>query len=251
MGELKYNKINTKVNFDKLVFDDNKILGSGAFGNVYKAYNGKNMNNRLVVKHTRKTLGLQLFSLIVNQQFQGPMFKKEVNALKYLSKQGIAPKIYFSNEKKMVYVIEKLDYTLTNLLNKKKFNAHHLKKLIDIFNKLKTTPFKHNDLHTSNIMYSEKTKRFYIIDWGIFKIKSSCLENMSQKNKKSKKTKKAKKAPTCYNFNENDVKVIDNLFRYILIHISNQKNTLMEKYLLKFLDIFNIKSIDELKNIIL
>ena len=209
LNNLKLNTIKTKVDLSKLVLDDKKILGSGAFGHVYKAYNGKNMNNRLVAKKTFKSVGLQLFSLIVNGHLQGTMFKKEVDALKYLSKLGIAPKIYFSDEDKMIYVIEKLDYTLTEMLRKNKFKAIHLKRLADIFKLVKTTPFKHNDLHSSNIMYSEKKNKFYIIDWGIFNIEKSCMLNTS--TKKSKKTK----AKNCYNFNKTNVVYLSDLFLYI------------------------------------
>jgi len=248
MNELKYNKVNTKVNFNKLVLDKKKILGSGMFGSVYEAYNGKNRNNKLVVKKTHKNIGLQFFSLIMNGEFQGSMFKKEVDALKYLSKQGIAPKIYYSDETKMIYIIEKLDYTLTDMLYNNKFNASHLKNLIEIFNKLKSTPFKHTDLHTSNIMYSVKNKQFYIIDWGIFKIQKSCLKNISKK-KTTTKTKK-----NCYNFTNRNLKYIDNLFIYILTYINTTKNTnkktQMKKYLLKFLELFNVNSIKELEEII-
>ena len=60
------------------------------------------------------------------------MFDKEVKALKYLSKQGIAPKIYYSNKEKMIYVIEKLDTTLFELLENDEFNNNHLKELTKV-----------------------------------------------------------------------------------------------------------------------
>ena len=55
------------------------------------------------------------------------MFDKEVNALKYLSKMGIAPKIYYSNKDKMIYVIEKIDTTLYDMILDNKFKDKHLK----------------------------------------------------------------------------------------------------------------------------
>ena len=35
-------------------------------------------------------------------------------------------------------------------------------------------------------MYSKKRNKFYIIDWGIFKIKSSCLDSIKSKKEKAK-----------------------------------------------------------------
>ena len=52
MNDLKYNKIKTKINFNNLKFK--KELGSGAFGSVYEAFNGKTTNKRMVVKNNKK-----------------------------------------------------------------------------------------------------------------------------------------------------------------------------------------------------
>tara|TARA_X000000950_G_C13801534_1_gene613743 strand:+ start:343 stop:1059 length:717 start_codon:yes stop_codon:yes gene_type:complete len=236
MNDLKYNKIKTKINFNNLKFK--KELGSGAFGSVYEAFNGKTTNKRMVVKKTRKTVGLQLFSLLVNGKFQGTMFDKEVDALKYLSKQGIAPKIYYSNKEKMVYVIEKLDSTLFELLEKGVFNNNNLKELTSTLKKLQKTPFIHNDLHDSNIMYSSKSKKFYVIDWGIFKLDKKCPYPKSKSKSKSKK---------CYEFKKSNILALENLFYYL---ITNKKKKFSDKNKKDFLDLFNMDNLNQAKEII-
>ena len=230
MNNLKYNKIKTKINFNNLKFK--KELGSGAFGSVYEAFNGKSTNKRMVVKKTRKTLGLQLFSLLVNGKFQGTMFDKEVDALKYLSKHGIAPKIYYSNKDKMVYVIEKLDSTLYELLEKGVFNNNNLKQLTSTLKKLQKTPFIHNDLHDSNIMYSSKSKKFYVIDWGIFKLNNKCKFSKSKKN--------------CYKFKKSNIFALENLFYFI----NENSNKFTEKNKNEFLNLFGLKNFREVLEII-
>ncbi len=239
MNNLKYNKIDTKVNFSNLKLD--KELGHGAFGSVYEATNGKTTNKRLVVKKTKKTIGLQLFSLLVNGKFQGTMFDKEVKALKYLSKLGIAPKIYYSDKGKMIYVIEKLDTTLFELLKYRKFNNNHLKELTKTLKKVTKTPFIHNDLHEGNIMYSKKSKKFFIIDWGIFILKEKCL-----KSKKTKKTKTKNKSSNCYNLNSSNVGMLSDVFTYVDIEKEKFKN----KTVKDFLKLFNLNTMDEVKHLL-
>jgi tRNA A-37 threonylcarbamoyl transferase component Bud32 len=221
------NKIDTKVNFNKLVFDKKYELGHGVFGNVYKAYNGKNLNNRIVAKKTHKTFSRQLFSLIVNGKFQGTMFKKEVDVLQYLSKVGISPKIYYVNSEKMIYVIDKLDYTLNEMLISNKFKLIHLNGLIKTLKLLQQTPYKHNDLHSGNIMYSESKKKFYIIDWGIFEYNDKCVV----KKKSTKKTK------NCYLYNETNKRYLDDLFYYVTDKYNKNKKSWGRGYK-SFVDIF-------------
>ena len=197
----------------------------------------------MVVKKTKKSIPLQFFSLIVNGKFQGTMFDKEVNALKYLSKMGIAPKIYYSNKDKMIYVIEKLDTTLYDMILDNKFKDKHLKELIKTFKKLRKTPFIHNDLHEANIMYSKKRNKFYIIDWGIFKIKSSCLDSNKSKKRKSKNTQNDNQ---CYQFTSVNVAILSHLILYLDINIRKFK----ESSINAFLNLFNLKTLGEARQII-
>ncbi len=232
MEKLKYNKIKTKVNFDKLKNKNNLEIGSGSFGSIYVANNGKHTNKRLVMKKTKKSLGRQIFSLIVNGKFQGTMFDREINALKYLSKLGISPKIYYSNKEKMIYVIDKLDTSLYEMLINDEFKSKHIKPLTKVFDKLRKTPFLHKDLHESNIMYSKKTNKFFIIDWGIFELKNECFENKKNKEKH------------CYEFKESNVNTLGNLFIYILEKRTKFKN------IKPFLKLFNLNNLDEVQNIL-
>lgn len=236
MDNLKFNKIKTKVNFDKLKENNNLEIASGSFGKVYAVNNGKHSNKRLVMKKTRKSLGLQMFSLIVNGKFQGTMFEKEIKALKYLSKLGISPNIYYSNKDKMIYVIQKLDTTLYEMLITEKFKSKHIKPLTEVLDKVRRTPFLHKDLHESNIMYNKKENKFYIIDWGIFEIKKECF------NKKVK----TKKSQICYNFKSNNINTLQSLFFYILLN----KDKFKKKPLKSLLEIFNLKTLDEVQNIL-
>ena len=242
MNNLKYNKVNTKVDFSKLMLNSNKEVGAGAFGTVYKAYNGKHSNNKLVVKKTRKSIGLQFFSLIVNGKFQGTMFDEEVKALKYLSKIGIAPKIYYSNKEKMIYVIEKLDLTLFEILKQNKLTPILLKSLIKLLKKLQTTPFIHNDLHDGNIMYNKKNKKFYVIDWGIFKLKEECFNSNTKNTKKTKKTNNIK---PCYNFSKQNIMILSNLFEYLIKKNDKKWN----KGIKELLKLFNLRTINDARNI--
>lgn len=226
----KLNKINTKVNFDKLIFDNKNLLGKGSFGKVYRAYNGTHKNNRLAAKKTESSLSLQLFSLFTTGHTQTHMFKKEIEALEKLSKIGISPKIYYYDIKNKVYVIEKLDYTLFEMLKNKEFNPYHLKKLTSLFKKYKQSPYKHLDLHEANIMYSEKKKRFYIIDWGLFTDDTKCILN-------KKKTKKAKKA-NCFKLDNQNKEYLDILFKYLNKKVKQKPELWIKDYTL-FLKEFN------------
>jgi tRNA A-37 threonylcarbamoyl transferase component Bud32 len=235
MDNLKYNKIKTKINFSKLKL--NKELGHGAFGTVYEANNGKSTNKRIVVKKTKKTIPLQLFSLIVNGKFQGTMFDKEVTALKYLSKLGIAPQIYYSNKDKMIYVIEKLNTTLFDMIQNNEFKNKHLKELTKTFKKLRKTPFIHNDLHEANIMYSKKRNKFYVIDWGIFKIKNECLKRSKNVNKKG---------TDCYQFTSVNLSILSHLILYLDINVTKFKQGSLKA----FLNLFGLNNLDEATQII-
>ena len=60
--------------------------------------------------------------------------------------------------------MEKLDYTLYNMLKNKIFTNEHLVKLKQILERLNKTIYRHDDLHLNNIMWSDDLKDFRIID---------------------------------------------------------------------------------------
>jgi len=200
INNIKLNTVKTKINFNKLKLDNKKKIGEGSFGSVYEAYNGKNMDKNMVVKKTHKSLFRQAFSLLVNKATQDSMFKKEIIALSELSKLNISPKIYYYDKENMIYVIEKLDTTLFELLINNTFKPIHIKKLINILKKLQKTKYRHNDLHSGNIMFSKKKNRFYIIDWGIFDLIPDC-------NNKTKKI--------CYKYNSKNLTMLEHVYIYV------------------------------------
>ena len=138
-------------------FIKNNFIGCGAYGNVYK------INEKYVVK-----------KISTNCFFKSNDYKallREIEATIILSAQNIAPKVVYHSKKKetfIYYVMEKLEYTLYNLLKHGLFNELHSEKLNQILNKLNNTQYRHNDLHLNNIMWSNRYNEFRIIDWGLY-----------------------------------------------------------------------------------
>ena len=229
MNNIKLNTIKTKVNYNSLKLNHSKQIGEGAFGSVYKAYNGKNMDKKMVVKKTHKSLFRQIFSLLKNKTTQDTMFKKEIKALSKLSKLGISPKIYYYDKEKMIYVIEKLDYTLFEMIINNRLEPIHIKKIVDLLKKLQKTKYKHNDLHSGNIIYNKKKNKFYIIDWGIFEVIPNC-------NIKAKKI--------CYKYNSKNYKMLEHLVMYISnkIETKTKNKTKWSKQLSNLIKLFDLKN---------
>ena len=61
--------------------------------------------------------------------------------------------------------MEKMDYTLKEMLIYLKLDKNKLKKLINLFRNLDNYKYSHNDLHWKNIMWSDKINDFRVIDW--------------------------------------------------------------------------------------
>ena len=203
------NKKKSKIRLNKLVFSKRKKLNSGAFGEVYNVYNGERFNNTKVVKKQDISLLKTLYSLILSGTSQHNMFLREIEALKYLSKKNIAPKIYYINYESRYYVMEKLDKTLYDMFFDNSLTYKNIENLITLLENLKKTPYKHMDLHTSNIMFSNKKNRFYIIDWGIYK-------------KVNKKTCKNPRN-NCYRLDYTYDTLLKHLLKYI--NVLKKKNT--------------------------
>jgi tRNA A-37 threonylcarbamoyl transferase component Bud32 len=191
----------TKVNLNKLKFDNSKLIGEGSFGEVYKLSNNKHTNNRYVVKKSKKKNIIPiLFSYIFLNKTQKQLLEKEIYALEILSKKGLAPKLHYYDKDRLMYVIDKLDNSLYDMINNDILNINHLNKLYNLFKKLQKTPIKHNDLHSGNIMYSKSKNRFFVIDLGIYEELINCKNN----------TKK-----NCYEYNEQNYEKLIDLFLYI------------------------------------
>ena len=80
------------------------------------------------------------------------MFHREVIAFEYLSKLGITPKIIYANYEKRYFVMERLDKTLSELVEKCEFSPHHVEKLVELFRENYIPPYRHDDFHNNNIM---------------------------------------------------------------------------------------------------
>lgn len=155
----KYNNLNTQqANYRTLKMNNNLKIGEGDYGQVFTIRNSKNRtNNRLVVK---KSLG---YNKSMNKYY-----KSEIEVIKELSKKNITARIVYVDYEKYYYVMEKMDYTLDDIIKTGNFTIELARKLVNLLIRLAKTKYRHNDLHKNNIMYSIKLKDFRIIDWGIF-----------------------------------------------------------------------------------
>ena len=133
-------------------FNKKYLIGSGFGGYVYR------INNNCVVKKLCSSW---------------KQLKNEYKTTIILSNYNISPKVIYhskKNDKFRFFVMEKLNYTLYNMLKNKIFTEFHLGKLKDIFTKLNKTNYQHADLHFSNIMWSNHYNEFRIIDWELYYI---------------------------------------------------------------------------------
>ena len=190
----------TKVNLNKLRLNNSTLIGEGFFGEVYKLSNNKHTNNKYVLKKTKKKLLPKFFSFIFFKKSQKEIIEKEIHALEILGKKGLSPKLHYYDKDRLMYVIDKLDYSLYDMINDNMLNIYYLNKLYNLFKKLQKTHIKHNDLHSANIMYSKSKNKFFVIDLGIYEELISCKNN----------TKKI-----CYEYNEQNYKYLIDLFLYI------------------------------------
>jgi predicted Ser/Thr protein kinase len=227
------NKIKTKVNLNKLQYNNNKKIGEGSFGAVYNLHNNKRTNKKYVAKKVKNNWGLKLISFLATGKTQTQQLNQEVGALIKLSKLGISPKIFYYNKENMVYVIEKLDYNLHEMIKKKMIKPKHINKLIEVLKKLQETNIKHNDLHSGNIMYSKSKNKFYIIDLGLFEVLNECENGTIKK--------------VCYNFEKRNAELLSDLIYYIKGNINSKTTSkkIKSEYVKAFkslVDLFNIYS---------
>lgn len=225
----------TKVNLNKLRFNNSKFIDEGFFGEVYKLSNNKHTNNKYVVKKTKKNKLPKFLSYIFFKKSQKQLIEKEIYALKILGKKGLSPKVHYYDEDRMLYVIDKLDISLYNMINNDILNLIHLNKLYNFLKKLQKTNIKHNDLHSGNIMYSKNKKKFFVIDLGIYEELINCKNNTKT---------------NCYEYNEQNYKYLLDLFLYIENIIENKIKIKYDKgskkqyrdMLNKFHKLFNVEN---------
>lgn len=169
------------VNFEKLKFIEKDKLGEGFFGSVYKVTDGINYDNRYVAKVFHQP---KIFSAL-NEFTYGVSFKKEVDVLRYLGDLNISPKVFYKHDSYNIryYIMESMDVTLQKILIEDYFTRDHLEKLNLLLLRITKTNIRHNDLHTNNIMWSNKLNDFRIIDWGMYDIVNRSNKTNIQTNK--------------------------------------------------------------------
>lgn len=139
-----------------------------------------NTNTDYVVKILNKSMFIDRFVLNIRRTFGDiksesslsldPNFRAEVNALLDLKGQQIGPDIVYANYQKYYYVIEKMDSTLLNMIVNDTLTPSQVIKLIALGDRYLRSKYFHDDMHTNNIMWSDKHNDFRIIDWGIYLI---------------------------------------------------------------------------------
>ena len=100
----------------------------------------------------------------------GPNFRAEVAVLVDLKGQQIGPNIVYANYKNYYYVIEKMDETLVDMIERNTLTPSQTMILLALGDRYLRSKYFHDDMHTANIMWSEKLNDFRIIDWGIYLI---------------------------------------------------------------------------------
>jgi tRNA A-37 threonylcarbamoyl transferase component Bud32 len=149
-----------------LYFNKKKLLGKGFGGSVYI------INNKYVVKNLSSSFGIKYFD--------EKIFNTELEATVILSFFDVAPKVIYHSkpkEKFRYFVMERLTYTLADMLKYKLMTQSHLIKLTKLLVKLNNTNYRHNDLHFNNIMWSNYYDDFRVIDWGEYYIKKKKVQN--------------------------------------------------------------------------
>lgn len=165
-------------NLDKKKSD---YIGSGFFSDVYTLRDKEgNTSSDYVVKFLVKSMYVDRFFMNIRRKlgelksessmYLDPNFRAEVAALVDLKGQQIGPNIVYANFTNYYYVVEKMDDTLIELIEKNKLSPSQVLKLVALGDRYLSSQYYHNDMHTANIMWSDKLNDFRIIDWGIYLI---------------------------------------------------------------------------------
>lgn len=170
------------VNVQNLDLSSKNKIGEGVFGNVYKFRDlSGNENPDYVMKEIKFNVFEKMFdkwgrsgkipfqlSSVLDKR---DMFRREVVTLGKLSDYNISPKVVYSIDepKRYIYVMEKMDTTLGDLMRKREFTPEQAIKLVNLAYKYFDVPFYHTDLHPHNVMWSDKLGDFRLIDWGFYR----------------------------------------------------------------------------------
>ena len=66
--------------------------------------------------------------------------------------------------------MERLDKTLNDIVKDCEFETKHVRAFIDLMCRITLTPYRHNDFHSNNVMWSETQEKFFFIDWGLYSL---------------------------------------------------------------------------------
>jgi serine/threonine protein kinase len=167
------------IELSKLVRTKNNYISSGYFSDVYYVRDKAGKENKdYVVKFLNRSIDLALWRGLNTMLYKigladstaqlDPNFRSEVGALVDLKGQGIGPDIVYANYDNYYYVIEKMDKTLKRMIQNNSLTPDQIMKLVALGDRYLRSKYFHDDLHTNNIMWSDKLNDFRIIDWGLY-----------------------------------------------------------------------------------
>ena len=177
------------IDLNELDFSSNNKIGNGAYGNIYNlADKSGKVSKDYVIKKIKFNIFEKKFDFWGKKgklpfKMQLPtvldkrdMFMREVKTINKLEKYGIAPKLYYANLDEYIYIMQRMDYTLYSLIypsdnprvKRKSLSPEMGYKLIELVDKYFKTPIFHKDLHSENVMWSDKLGEWRIIDWGFY-----------------------------------------------------------------------------------
>lgn len=176
-----FTKGGKKYNLGQLVFRESDVIGEGTYAKVYKfRYKGdtsSTIDANYVVKKIKVLFLRQYYGKTgVANKILLDTFTEEVNAIVELSSKGITPKVYGIyvdlEHNIMFYVMQRLDYSLGEIMRKDMFSIEHAYLFLDLLDTILKTKYRHTDLHIDNVLFDESNNRFYLIDFGKLRILS-------------------------------------------------------------------------------
>jgi serine/threonine protein kinase len=146
------------IDLSNLVKSDKNLLGSGFFSNVYTVRDESgNVAPDYVMKALVKGMFVDRFIMNIRRKFGDiqsessmsidPNFRAEVDALVDLKGQQIGPNIVYANYKKYYYVIEKMDETLVDMIEKNTLTPSQTMKLLALGDRYLLSKYFHDDMH--------------------------------------------------------------------------------------------------------
>jgi len=170
-----------KYNLGQLVFRESDVIGEGTYAKVYKfRYKGTKstkIDEKYVVKKIKVLFLRQYYGKTdVANKILFDTFTEEVNAIIELSSKGITPKVYGMyvdlEHNTMFYVMQRLDYSLGEIMRKNRFGIEHAYMFLKLLDSLLKTKYRHTDLHIDNVMFDVSNSKLYLIDFGKIRLLS-------------------------------------------------------------------------------